>query len=139
VKLNGKGGCTADVCDCMRGSQRENGVRLLLSQTCTQDMPVRTWSCAWLDCMTSLLCMDCTTQHSTERPARTTCCPHTFADIQVKHKMKRQCRPEEQGGIVQGARHSLMHTGPQGTGGRARWGRVHRLVGLCCPLQQAVA
>ena len=38
------------------------------------NMPVRTWSCAWLDCMASLLCMDCTTQQSTEQPGRTTCC-----------------------------------------------------------------
>jgi len=27
VKPDGKGGYTADVCECMRGSQRENGVR----------------------------------------------------------------------------------------------------------------
>ena len=35
MKLGGKGGFTADICDCMQDSQAENDVRLQLSQTCT--------------------------------------------------------------------------------------------------------
>jgi len=39
MKPNGKSGCTVEVCDCMRGSQTENGVHLQLMQTTNPVLP----------------------------------------------------------------------------------------------------